>query len=229
LTVARAGVCASPSVLGAFAGRGGDVVAPGRGAHELLVRDLPREVRGKGAIVNALLRFSRAVDAVNERFGWIANWLVLLACLISAGNASSRYAFSMSSNAWLEIQWYMFSGMFLLGASYTLKVNEHVRVDLVYANVTDRTRLWIDLLGMIFFLLPATILLAWMTWPFFYESWVRDEMSGNAGGLIRWPVKLLLPIGFTLLTFQGLSEVIKRIAALKGVIRLETKYEAPQQ
>jgi TRAP-type mannitol/chloroaromatic compound transport system permease small subunit len=186
-------------------------------------------VRGKGAIVDALLRFSRVVDAVNERFGWIANWLVLLACFISAGNAASRYAFSMSSNAWLEIQWYMFSGMFLLGASYTLKVNEHVRVDLIYANVSDRTRLWIDVFGLILFLLPATIMLAWMTWPFFYESWIRDEMSGNAGGLIRWPVKLLLPIGFALLSLQGLSELIKRIAALRGLIRLETKYEAPQQ
>jgi TRAP-type mannitol/chloroaromatic compound transport system permease small subunit len=179
--------------------------------------------------VSALLRFSRVIDSINERFGRLANWLVLLACLISAGNATSRYAISLSSNAWLEIQWYMFSGMFLLGAAYTLKVNEHVRVDLVYANVSERTRLWIDVFGFIMFLLPATIMLALMTWPFFYESWIRGEMSGNAGGLIRWPVKLLMPVGFFMLSLQGVSELIKRIAALKGLIRLDTRYEAPQQ
>lgn len=179
--------------------------------------------------MNGLLKFSRIVDGVNEKFGTVSSWLVLLACLISAGNASSRYALSMSSNAWLEIQWYMFSGMFLLGAAYTLKVNEHVRVDLVYANVSERTRLWIDVFGLVAFLLPATIMLAMMTWPFFLDSFVRGEMSGNAGGLIRWPVKLLMPIGFAFLTLQGVSELIKRIAALKGLIRLETRYEAPQQ
>ena len=179
--------------------------------------------------MKSLLRFSEAVDKLNRGFGEIANWLVLLACLISAGNATSRYLFSASSNAWLEIQWYMFSGMFLLGASYTLKVNEHVRVDLVYANVSDRTRLWIDLLGIIFFLLPATVILAYMTWPCFLDSFYRGETSANAGGLIRWPVKILLPIGFFLLTLQGLSELIKRVAALKGLLKLDTKYEAPQQ
>lgn len=176
-----------------------------------------------------LLRFSAAIDQINKGFGWIASWLVLLAAIISAGNATSRYLFSLSSNAWLEIQWYMFSGMVLLGASYTLKVNEHVRVDLVYANVSERTRLWIDLFGMILFLLPATMVLTWMTWPFFVESWFRHETSANAGGLLRWPVKILLPVGFFLLTLQGISELIKRVAALKGMITLETKYEAPQQ
>jgi TRAP-type mannitol/chloroaromatic compound transport system permease small subunit len=176
-----------------------------------------------------LLRFSAAIDQINKGFGVIASWLVLLACVISAGNATSRYLFSLSSNAWLEIQWYMFSGMVFLGASHTLKLNEHVRVDLVYANVSERTRLWIDLLGMIFFLLPATIVLMWMTWPFFAESWFRNETSANAGGLLRWPVKILLPVGFFLLTLQGISELIKRVAALKGLITLETKYEAPQQ
>ncbi len=179
--------------------------------------------------MSVLLRFSGLIDVVNERFGRIAAWLVLIACLISAGNATSRYLFSLSSNAWLEIQWYLFSGMFLLGASYTLKVNEHVRVDIVYANISERARLWVDLFGMVFFLMPAMIMIAWMTWPFFVDSYVRHEGSSNAGGLLRWPVKLVMPIGFALLALQGLSEIIKRIAALQGLIAVETKYEKPMQ
>jgi len=179
--------------------------------------------------VGALLAFSRAVDALNTQLGRVASWLVLLACLISAGNAGSRYLFTASSNAWLEIQWYMFSAIFLLGASYTLKINEHVRVDLVYVAVSDRTRLWIDTLGLIFFLLPATILLTELSWPLFWDSWARNEHSKDYGGLLRWPVKALLPIGFFLLTLQGFSELIKRVAALKGILKLETKYERPLQ
>jgi TRAP-type mannitol/chloroaromatic compound transport system permease small subunit len=179
--------------------------------------------------MNALLAFSRAVDWLNEKFGIIADYLVLLACFISAGNATSRYLISLSSNAWLEVQWYMFSGMFLLGASYTLKKNEHVRVDLIYANVSDRGRLYIDIGGLIVFLLPAMAMLVIMTWPFFLDSWVRNETSGNAGGLTRWPVKILMPVGFALITLQGLSELIKRFAALRGLITIETKYEKPQQ
>jgi len=179
--------------------------------------------------MDALLAFSRTVDWINEKFGIVADYLVLFACLISAGNATSRYLISLSSNAWLEVQWYMFSGMFLLGASYTLKKNEHVRVDLVYANVSDRTRLYIDIGGLVLFLLPAMVMLAIMTWPFFLDSWVRNEISGNAGGLIRWPVKILMPIGFLLVTLQGLSELVKRFAALQGRITIETKYEKPQQ
>lgn len=179
--------------------------------------------------MDALLAFSRTIDWLNEKFGIVADYLVLLACLISAGNATSRYAISLSSNAWLEVQWYMFSGMFLLGASYTLKMNEHVRVDLVYANVSDRVRLYIDIGGLILFLLPAMIMLVLMTWPFFLDSWFRNEISGNAGGLIRWPAKILMPIGFALITLQGLSELIKRFAALQGRITIETKYEKPQQ
>ena len=175
------------------------------------------------------MAISRVIDWINARFGTVACWLVLIACLISAGNAGSRYLFSMSSNAWLEIQWYLFSGIFLLGASYTLKVNEHVRVDLIYAHVSPRARLWIDIFGIVSFLLPATIILTDMTWPFFYDAWVRGEESNNAGGLIRWPVKLLMPVGFAFLTAQGISELIKRIAALSGVIELETKYDRPLQ
>jgi TRAP-type mannitol/chloroaromatic compound transport system permease small subunit len=179
--------------------------------------------------VDALLRFSAAIDRVNDGFGRVATWLVLFACLISAGNAASRYVINASSNAWLEVQWYMFSGMFLLGASHTLRVNEHVRVDIVYTNVSERRRIWIDVLGLIFFLLPATLVLTWMSWPFFVESWIRFEASSNAGGLIRWPAKILMPIGFALLSLQGISELIKRIAMLQGRIPLAAQYEKPLQ
>jgi TRAP-type mannitol/chloroaromatic compound transport system permease small subunit len=179
--------------------------------------------------VRGLLAVSRAIDALNSMFGVVANYLVLLAALISAGNAGSRYLFSASSNGWLEIQWYMFAGMVLLGAPYTLKMNEHVRVDLIYGMVSERTRIWIDIVGGLLFLLPICIILAYFTWPWFVESWTINEGSSNAGGLIRWPVKLLLPLGFCLMTLQGVSEIIKRIAALEHVIDIEFKYEKPLQ
>ena len=182
--------------------------------------------------MRAMLGFSRGVDAMNEFIGRIADWLVLSACLISAGNAVVRYGFSLSSNAWLEVQWYLFAGTVMLGAAYTLKRNEHVRVDLVYGSVGQRARLWIDVFGILLFLLPAMVLLAWMTWPFFVESWIRNEGSPNSGGLLRWPVKLLLPIGFTLVTLQGLSELVKRIAALAGIEPKAAEiaeYQRPEQ
>jgi TRAP-type mannitol/chloroaromatic compound transport system permease small subunit len=179
--------------------------------------------------VKAALALSDAIDAINERFGRLANWCVLLACLISAGNALVRYGLGFSSNAWLEIQWYLFAAMFMLGAPYTLKMNEHVRVDIVYGNVSPRIQLWIDLLGGILFLMPATIIIGWMSWPIFLESFTSGEVSNNAGGLIRWPVKLMLPLGFGLLALQGLSEIIKRIAALTGHRALLPKYEKPVQ
>src|SRR5262245_51876224 len=179
--------------------------------------------------MSALVRLSRAIDWVNAQFGVVANWLVLLACLISAGNAFSRYLFSVSSNAWLEIQWYLFAGMFLLGAPYTLQQNEHVRVDLLYGSLSDRRQEWIDLLGGIFFLMPISLLIAWMAWPFFWHSFEQGEMSGNAGGLIRWPVKLLLPVGFSLLALQGLSEIIKSIASMRGHAELHKHYEKAVQ
>ncbi len=176
-----------------------------------------------------LLRFSAAIDQINRGFGWIASWLVLLACIISAGNATSRYLFSLSSNAWLEIQWYMFSGMVLLGASYTLKVNEHVRVDLVYANVSERTRLWIDLFGSIVFLLPATLILMWMTWPFFVEFLVppRDVRQRRRppalAGQDSAPRRVLLAVA------AGHLGTDQAGGGSQGLITLETKYEAPQQ
>lgn len=179
--------------------------------------------------MKALLKFSSAIDFVNEKFGIVANWLVLLAALISAGNAGSRYLFSESSNGWLEIQWYMFAGMVLLGGPYTLKMNEHVRVDLVYGLVSERTRIWIDIICCILFLLPMCIILTYFTWPWFVDSWNIDEQSSNAGGLVRWPVKLLMPVGFFLMAVQGVSELIKRIAALEHVIEVDFKYEKPLQ
>jgi TRAP-type mannitol/chloroaromatic compound transport system permease small subunit len=179
--------------------------------------------------VPALLALSRAIDWVNQQVAVVANWLVLLACLISAGNAASRYLFSMSSNGWLEIQWYMFAGMVLLGAPYTLKMNEHVRVDLVYGMISNRTRIWIDIVGGLLFLLPICLILIYFTWPWFVESWQQQEGSSNAGGLLRWPVKLLLPVGFGLMAMQGVSEIIKRVAALEHVIDEEFKYEKPLQ
>jgi TRAP-type mannitol/chloroaromatic compound transport system permease small subunit len=179
--------------------------------------------------MNALLKLSRGIDSINDRFGEIANWLVLLACLISAGNAASRYLLSASSNAWLEVQWYMFAGMVLLGGPYTLKVNEHVRVDVLYSAVGERVRLWIDILGGLLFLLPICVILIYFTWPWFVESWRINESSSNAGGLIRWPVKLLLPVGFALMALQGISELIKRIEALVRHHRLQYEYETPLQ
>jgi len=179
--------------------------------------------------VNALLALSRAIDAMNERLGRLANWMVLIACLISAGNAMVRYAFDMSSNAWLEVQWYLFAGIVMLGASYTLQLNEHVRVDILYTHLSERGKEWLDLLGAILFLIPSTLIIAWLSWPFFHESWTIQEMSTNAGGLLRWPVKILIPIGFVLLALQALSEMIKRAAALKGAVRFETHYEKPVQ
>jgi TRAP-type mannitol/chloroaromatic compound transport system permease small subunit len=185
--------------------------------------------RLRGTFVKALLKFSAAVDWMNAQFGVIANWTILLSCLISAGNAVSRYLISESSNGWLEIQWYLFAATVLLGGPYTLKMNEHVRVDLVYGMVSERTRIWIDIIGGILFLLPICIILTYFTWPWFVQSWLLAEDSSNAGGLIRWPVKLLLPVGFALMALQGFSEIIKRIAALEHLVDIEFKYEKPLQ
>ena len=179
--------------------------------------------------MKGLLALSSAIDAVNGRLSYIADALILLSCLISAGNAFSRYAFSISSNAWLEIQWYMFGTLVLLGASYTLKKNEHVRVDIVYSNISTRRQIWIDIIGGLLFLLPATLILAYLSWPVFYNSWMQGEVSTNAGGLLRWPIKIFLPIGFALLSLQGISEIIKRVAILKGHMKADLHYERPLQ
>jgi TRAP-type mannitol/chloroaromatic compound transport system permease small subunit len=191
---------------------------------------LPIDVGPNGGdSLQFLLRISRAIDALNAATGRIATWAVLIASAISAGNAMFRYGFSLSSNAWLEIQWYLFGVMVMLGASYTLNKNEHVRIDILYGNVSMRTQLWIDILGTILFLLPTAAIIGWVSWPLFYKSYAIHEMSSNAGGLLRWPIKLMLPVGFALLFLQGISEIIKRIGALKGVPDLVVKYEKPLQ
>jgi len=179
--------------------------------------------------MRSLLWFSRAVDRLNERLGRLANWLVLLACLISAGNALARYSFSLGSNAWLEIQWYFFAGMVMLGAAHTLQRNEHVRVDILYGRVSTRAQIWIDILGGLLFLLPATVIMGWLAWPMFYNSWLLNETSANAGGLLRWPVKLLVPAGFLLISLQGVAEIIKRVGALSGDCPTPPHYEKPLQ
>jgi TRAP-type mannitol/chloroaromatic compound transport system permease small subunit len=175
------------------------------------------------------LSLAAAIDRVSLFFGWIAAWLVLLSCLISAGNAASRYLFSLSSNAWLEIQWQMFAGIFMLGAAWVLKLNEHVRVDLLYGSASPRRRLWTDVFGIVCFLFPTTLVMAWYAWPFFLASYRQGEMSSNAGGLPLWQVKFLLPFGLVLLFAQGVAELIKRIAALRGYTEETAEYERPLQ
>jgi TRAP-type mannitol/chloroaromatic compound transport system permease small subunit len=179
--------------------------------------------------LKGLLRLSRGIDWMNTQFGIIATWLVLIACLVSAGNAASRYLFSESSNGWLEAQWYMFAAIVLLGAPYTLRMNEHVRVDLIYSSAGERTRIWIDIIGGLLFLIPICAILIYFTWPWFVQSWKIHEISPNAGGLVRWPVKLLLPVGFGLMILQAISEIIKRVAALRHVIDDDFAYEKPLQ
>jgi TRAP-type mannitol/chloroaromatic compound transport system permease small subunit len=169
-------------------------------------------------MMKRLLVVSRAIDAINERVGRTVLWLVLCMALVSAGNAVSRYALNLSSNAWLELQWYLFAAVFLLCAGYTLLHNEHIRIDVVSSRLSRRTQVWIDIFGTVFFLLPMSIFIAWLSWPVFVNAWVSDEISSNAGGLIRWPARLLVPTGFFLLSLQGLSELIKRAAFLFGLI-----------
>ncbi len=178
----------------------------------------------------ALLRVSRLIDDLNEWVGRIVYWLVLASVLVSAGNAISRYTLDLSSNAWLEIQWYLFSAVFLVGAGYTLRHNEHIRIDILTGRLPARVRAWIDLLGTLFFLLPMAVYIFWLSWPMVEDSYLRHEMSSDAGGLIRWPVKILIPIGFFLLSLQGVSELIKRIAFLSGLIPDPTeKHEQPPE
>lgn len=165
-----------------------------------------------------LLKLSGIIDALNERVGRLSYWLVLVMVLISAGNATVRYAFDRSSNAWLEIQWYLFSAVFLFCAGYTLLHNQHVRIDVITSRLSARTRAWIDILGTLFFLLPMAIAIMWLSWPVFVDAYVHHEVSTNAGGLTVWPARLMVPIGFFLLVIQGLSELIKRIAFLRGLI-----------
>ena len=171
-----------------------------------------------GGSVKALLSLSHAIDKLNERIGLAVSWLVLAAVLISAANAVVRKGFNVSSNSFLEIQWYLFSVVFLFCAGYTLLRNQHVRIDVIAGRLSPQAQAWIDILGTIFFLLPMSLTIMWLSWPVFIEAYQRQEVSTNAGGLIIWPARLLVPIGFFLLVIQGISELIKRIAFLKGLI-----------
>ena len=179
--------------------------------------------------MKSLLKLAHAIDRLNEKIGRIAVWAVFVSCMVSAGNATIRYLFDTSSNAWLELQWYLFAVTVMLGCAYVLKVNEHVRVDVIYGRLSGTRKAAVDLFGMIFFLMPAALLILWMSWPWFLDSYVHNEMSSNAGGIVRWPVKLTVPLGFALLSLQGLSEIIKRVAFLKGDYAMDTHYERPLQ
>lgn len=166
--------------------------------------------------MNFLLQFSRLIDGISEAVGRAATWLILVVVIISAGNALSRFALNLSSNAMLEIQWYLFSAIFLFCAAYVLKKNEHIRIDVVTGRFSDRAQNWIDIFGILVFLLPMALLIAYLSWPVFMNAWTTGEGSPNPGGLIRWPVRLMVPIGFALLILQAVSELIKRVAFLTG-------------
>ena len=163
-----------------------------------------------------LLRVCAWIDWINERISKLVYWLVLGAVLVSSGNAMMRYGLNISSNAWLELQWYMFSTIFMFCAAYTLRCNEHIRIDIVASRLSQRTRDWIDVAGHMLFLLPLCLIMLYESWPYFVTAWLNNEVSANAGGLIRWPARLLIVIGFALLLLQWFSEVTKRIAAMLG-------------
>jgi len=179
------------------------------------------------------VKLSAGIDRLNQLLGKAASIMILLSCIVSAVNALLRYSLDMSNNWPLELQWYLFASAVMLGAAYTLKCNEHVRVDLIYSQLSDRGRIWIDLFGLTLFLMPACILFAWLSWTtLFYPSWLVSEHSLNAGGMARYPIKFIVPLGFFMLSLQGLSEIIKRIGVLKGNGALpaaDLKYEKPTQ
>ncbi len=202
--------------------------------------------------MNALLALARGIDSLNDRFGTLAAWSVLLSCLISATNAVVRYGLDFSSNAFLEIQWYLFAACVMLGAAQVLRLNEHVRVDLVYSRLSGHGKVYVDLFGLIVFLLPVIGYMAWLSWglfmvklstgmsatdsvsslgfvDYFSKLLTSGEVSSNAGGLIRWPAVLVLPVGFVLVELQGVAEIIKRVAYLMGLIEMDMHYEKPVQ
>ena len=179
--------------------------------------------------MSVFISFARTVDWITTLLGKVAAWAVLAAALISAGNAFIRYGFDVSSNGWLEIQWYLFAATVMLGAPTVLNLNEHVRVDILYGRLKGRGPVLVDMFGILVFLLPVMGLLAYLSWPLFLKMYLSHEMSGNAGGLIRWPAMLLLPLGFGLMFLQGVSEFIKRAAYLAGKYQMDTHYEKPLQ
>lgn len=163
-----------------------------------------------------LLPLARLIDRVNEAIGKAVMWLIFIAVLVSAGNAVIRKAFNMSSNSWLELQWYLFGGAFLLASAYTLKQNEHIRIDIFYGTRTRMTQHWIDLFGHVLFTLPFVVLMSYMLIPYTWNAYSIGQISTNSGGLIIWPARALLAIGFILLSFQAVSEIIKKIAVMRG-------------
>lgn len=176
-----------------------------------------------------LLQLAFGIDKISAYFGRLAAVAVMAAAMISAGNAFIRYGFDLSSNGWLEIQWYLFAATVMLGAPLVLKLNEHVRVDIIYGQLKGKWPVYIDLMGLVLFLLPVMLLLTWLSFPLFLKMVQSGEMSNNAGGLIRWPAMMLLPLGFFWICIQGLSEIIKRVAYLQGKYEMDTHYEKPVQ
>jgi TRAP-type mannitol/chloroaromatic compound transport system permease small subunit len=179
--------------------------------------------------MNALLSLARLIDGINDKFGVLAKWAVFACCFISAANALVRYLANYSSNAYLEIQWYLFAGVVMLGASQVLRVNEHIRVDVLYGRYSGRTQALIDLVGLVLFMLPSMAVMIYYAWPLFVKMYLTGEFSSNAGGLIRWPAMLMLPLGFSMLFAQGISETIKRVAWLAHKYDAEFHYERPLQ
>ena len=179
--------------------------------------------------MNGLLSLSRGIDIMNDRLAIVAKWAVFASCLISAANAVVRYLANYSSNAFLEIQWYLFAACVMLGTAQVLRVNEHVRVDVLYGRYSGRTQALIDLVGLLLFMLPSMLVMIYFAWPLFVKMYVSGEVSSNAGGLIRWPAMLLLPLGFGLLFAQGVSEAIKRVAWLAHRYDADFHYERPLQ
>jgi TRAP-type mannitol/chloroaromatic compound transport system permease small subunit len=179
--------------------------------------------------MKSLLPLALFIDKINEKFAEVATWAMFIGCMISALNATVRYTFNKSSNGFLEVQWYAFGFTIMLGAALVLKMNEHVRVDIIYGKLSSRTQARIDLWGTVLFLMPACLLMVYMSWPWFLISFNGNEMSSNAGGLIRWPAKLAIPLGFALLAIQGFSEIIKRACYLNGSYEMNVNYEKPLQ
>jgi len=179
--------------------------------------------------MNPLLKIAETIDSINNRFAVFAMWAIFVSCAISSGNAFIRFIFSKSSNGWLEIQWYLFAAAVMLGASTVLRVNEHVRVDVIYGQLQTKTKVFIDLFGLVFFLIPVMGLMMYLAWPLFIDKVFSGEMSSNAGGLIRWPVWMTMPLGFLMVLLQGFSEIIKRVGWLTNQYEMNLVYERPLQ
>ena len=176
-----------------------------------------------------MLTYIRCMNAVSRWAGVLASWALFAACLISAGNATIRYSFNLGSNAWLEVQWYLFGAAVFLGAPMLLKLNEHVRVDVVFGGLSERAKAWVDVVGIALVLLPLCVFVATQAWPFVAESWAQHEVSPSAGGLVRWPIKAAIPLGFVLLGLQGLAELMRRVRFLQGQGESTAHYERPLQ